>query len=323
MNFQYIKSVENAKKIMDLAFSKAAKKEMAKNKRISKLDFMKNKESAKVDAATSFLADKFGQIIEEFPSINKLPVFYKELLENNLDSEKLVKALSSISWGKTKIRELGSNARRSIVKSSDEEYLLKHKSAFFGRISSIIKRLDKHLVFLEDSRKKMKEFPDVDENLPAICLAGFPNVGKSTLLSKITNSKPEIKNYAFTTKKLNTGTLFAGLKKIQVIDTPGTLARFDKMNKIEKMAYLAIKYVGDLVVFVFVPNLDYSYEEQDKLYKKIKEFDKDIIIYLSKTDIVDKKVVDDLIKKLERKKVFITTSDKELMKEVKNYFKKK
>lgn len=323
MNFQYIKPVDNAKKTMDIVFSKAAKKELMRGKNVSRLDFIKNKESAKVDIASTFLAEKLNQIITEFPSISKLPVFYMELLQNNLDSDKLIKALSSISWGVSKIRELGSSTRRSIVTSSDEPYILKHKSAFFGRISSIMNRLDKHLVFLEEARKIMKDFPEVDENLPAICLAGFPNVGKSTLLSKITTAKPEIKNYAFTTKKLNTGTMFAGLRKIQVIDTPGTLARFEKMNKIEKMAYMAIKFIGDLIVFIFDPNFDYSFELQDSLYKMVAEFDKDIIIYISKTDIVDKKIVDDLKKKLEDKKVFVTGSEKALMKEIKNYFKKK
>jgi len=38
----------------------------------------------------------------------------------------------------------------------------------------------------------MKGFPSIKTNLPTIAIAGFPNVGKTTLLSKITDAKPKI-----------------------------------------------------------------------------------------------------------------------------------
>ncbi|MBI5881054.1 50S ribosome-binding GTPase, partial [archaeon] len=119
-----------------------------------------------------------------------------------------------------------------------------------------------------------------------VAIAGFPNVGKTTLLSKLTGSTPEIANYAFTTRNLNMGYAEINNHKVQFIDTPGTLNRFEKMNPIERQAYLAIKYCADIVIFVFdMGDSTYPLEQQQKLLTTVEKFGKDMIIYLSKTDI--------------------------------------
>ena len=139
---------------------------------------------------------------------------------------------------------------------------------------------------------RLSSSPAVIKQMPTVCIAGFPNVGKSTLLGKITTSKPEIKNYAFTTKTLNMGYMSAGKEdNVQVIDTPGTLAREDKMNNIEKQAYLAIKYQADLIVYVFDPTDTYPIEDQEALFELMKKYRKPIVVYLSKTDIATKQQI--------------------------------
>ena len=78
-----------------------------------------------------------------------------------------------------------------------------------------------------------------------------PNVGKSSILGNITKSKPEVANYAFTTKKLNIGYIGKREEKIQIIDAPGALDR-DNMNWIEQQADLAVHFVTDILIFVLV-----------------------------------------------------------------------
>jgi nucleolar GTP-binding protein len=121
-----------------------------------------------------------------------------------------------------------------------------------------------------------------------VCISGFPNVGKSTLLSKMTTASPEIGSYAFTTKSLNIGYFDARFEKVQVIDSPGTLARFEKMNNIERQAFLAIKYVADIVVFVFDLTEPYPLEDQLRLYEGVVDAGKFVIVYFSKSDIISK-----------------------------------
>lgn len=55
-------------------------------------------------------------------------------------------------------------------------------------------------------------------------LVGFPNVGKSTLLSRVTNAKPKIANYHFTTLNPNLGVVdLDGSKGFVIADIPGLI----------------------------------------------------------------------------------------------------
>ena len=55
-------------------------------------------------------------------------------------------------------------------------------------------------------------------------LVGFPNVGKSTLLSRVTNARPKIANYHFTTLNPNLGVVdLDGSKGFVIADIPGLI----------------------------------------------------------------------------------------------------
>ena len=55
-------------------------------------------------------------------------------------------------------------------------------------------------------------------------LVGFPNVGKSTFLSRVTNAQPKIANYHFTTLSPNLGVVdLEGAKGFVIADIPGLI----------------------------------------------------------------------------------------------------
>ena len=59
--------------------------------------------------------------------------------------------------------------------------------------------------------------------LADVGLVGFPNVGKSTLISKVTNARPEIKNYHFTTINPHLGVCKVDDTEFIIADIPGII----------------------------------------------------------------------------------------------------
>lgn len=137
-------------------------------------------------------------------------------------------------------------------------------------------------------------------------LIGFPNVGKSTLLSKISSAKPKIDNYHFTTLKPNLGVVQLDEEKSFVVaDIPGLIEGassgsglgHDFLRHIERTKILA--HVIDASGFEGRDPLD----DFDKINKELNEYseilgEKKQIIVLNKTDLInDSKRIEDLKQK--------------------------
>ena len=56
-----------------------------------------------------------------------------------------------------------------------------------------------------------------------IGLVGFPNAGKSTILSVVTAARPKIANYAFTTLNPQLGVMYAHNREFVMVDLPGLI----------------------------------------------------------------------------------------------------
>jgi nucleolar GTP-binding protein len=287
MNFQGLAKIEKHEWYLDLAFRTAKKDaDEAKASMRAKPDSIKRAELAKITSIRRTLTRHLDIILKSFPSIDGLTEFYRELIRAMLDYAELKKSLGGLNWAKRKIDFFSEMYRSKMQKCEEFKRMTAHSREYYGRISSVMKQIRKQLDYLEQCRRVMKGFPSIKSGMFTVCIAGFPNVGKTTLLSKLTGSTPEIANYAFTTKTLNMGYAAIDNKKVQFIDTPGTLNRFEKMNPIEKQAYLAIKYCADMVVFVFDPS-DQAYEPdiQIKLLNHVADMGKEVVVYVSKTDI--------------------------------------
>ena len=275
----------------------------------------RKKEAARIELLSKELRERLFRIVEDFPSLSdeEIAGFYVDMLDITFGVDKTRQILGSVSGSANVIWKI---KREYLGKVWHARNLLEAKHirrSAFGRMSSVIDQLDGRLKFLESVRQKMRLLPGIDLLQPTFCIAGYPNVGKSSLVNGVTSAEPEIGVYPFTTKEVTLGHLeipvFASSSHktplthihAQLVDTPGILDRsIDKRNEIELKALAAIKTLATAIIFMF----DYTQEEaitaQFNLFNQISnEFpDLPMLLLLSKSDLIeetDKKSLESLL----------------------------
>ena len=271
--------VPNSQELLDIAFKKAMKSTAQVSLNAPIIVKAKKKEFKRVQLAVQDIIDRILNIIKSVPVIDELPDFYKELASLLVDIDKLKLTLGRLNG----ILPILSQIQREYLKKIKRIEVPKEgdrlRRSVFGRVSSIIKKRNEDLVYLNDIRGKLREIPSLDSDVPCIVVAGYPNVGKSSIVKLIsTNKKIEVQEYPFTTKKLNIGHLLIEKDfdtiRLQIIDTPGILDRpMAERNYMELQAILALRLISDLILFIFdpTPACGYSIDSQIDLYNEIKQ----------------------------------------------------
>ena len=227
-----------------------------------------------------------GRVYDGFPKFDDLDRFERDVLFIMVNGREYERSLNNLKWARTKITELATNSIRGIKKAPNMTVIARFRSSFYGRFSSIIEDMDESLSFLREAREALKKVPQVSREMKIIIIAGFPNVGKSSLISKLTNLTPEIADYPFTTKSINVGMMKMGASIYEVLDVPGLLNRKNH-NTIERVALAAIENIGNLVVCMMDPTEECGYrlEEQQKLCDSLKDLGKNVLIVENKIDV--------------------------------------
>ncbi len=283
MIFEKIPTVPTADELLDKSFRRAARAKHGKRilDRKSKLEA----EESMLLTAANILSDNLIGIVRKFPSFDEMPPFYLELADILVGVEEMKMNLASVQWAGNKIHEI---ARKyvGIMRESEDAKVVRKQA--FGRIASIMQSIDGNLRFLNEARNKLKKLPDVSD-APAIVVAGYPNVGKSSFVALVSSAKPEIASYPFTTKGLAVGHFTREGIRYQVIDTPGLLDRpLEERNEIELQAISALKHVGKAVLYIIDPSetCGYTLEKQMHLLGEIKkEFAVPMLVVANKIDI--------------------------------------
>ena len=234
--------------------------------------------------------EKLSTIIEEFPRLDDIHPFYGDLLHVLYNKDHYKLALGQINTARNLISKVSKDYIK-LLKFGDSLYRCKSlKVAALGRMCTIVKRIGPSLAYLEQVRQHMARLPSIDPNTRTILICGYPNVGKSSFINKITRADVDVQPYAFTTKSLFVGHTDYKYLRYQVIDTPGILDRpFEDRNIIEMCSITALAHLRAAVLFFLdvSGSCGYTVAQQAALFHSIKSLfmNKPLIIVCNKIDL--------------------------------------
>lgn len=141
--------------------------------------------------------------------------------------------------------------------------------------------------------------------LADVGLVGFPNAGKSTLLSVITAAKPKIANYPFTTLKPNLGIVpYRDFRSFVMADIPGII---EGAAEGKGLGHYFLRHIerNSVLLFMIPADADDIKKEYDILLDELRRYnpeliDKDKLVAISKADMLDEELKAELEEELNK-----------------------
>ena len=139
--------------------------------------------------------------------------------------------------------------------------------------------------------------------LADVGLVGFPNAGKSTLLSVITAAKPKIADYAFTTLTPQLGMVeYRNNQSFCIADLPGIIEGAAEGKGLGHRFLRHIERNACLLFLIPADSADHK-REFEVLHKELEEYNtellqKEFIIAISKSDMLDDELKEAIVKEL-------------------------
>ena len=139
--------------------------------------------------------------------------------------------------------------------------------------------------------------------LADVGLVGFPNAGKSTLLSVVTSAKPKIADYEFTTLKPNLGIVeYRDFKSFVIADIPGII---EGAAEGRGLGHYFLRHIerNSTLLFIISADSDSVADQYQTLLSELKRYnpellDKNRIIAISKADLLDEELKIELLAEL-------------------------
>jgi GTP-binding protein len=140
--------------------------------------------------------------------------------------------------------------------------------------------------------------------LADVGLVGFPNAGKSTLLSVVSAAKPEIADYPFTTLVPNLGIVnYRGGKSFVMADIPGII---EGASKGKGLGYRFLRHIERNSVLLFMVPADTNRsikEEYEILKAELQEYNSELmqkphVLAITKSDMLDEELMAEMKKDL-------------------------
>jgi len=245
----------------------------------------------KVKFTQQNISERLGQVIADFPRLDDIHPFYADLINILYDRDHYKLALGQLNTAKNLIEVLSRDYVR-LMKYGDSLYRCKQlKRAAMGRMMTILKKQKAALSYLDEVRKHLGRLPALDPNTRTLLVTGYPNVGKSSFMNKVTRANVDVQPYAFTTKSLYVGHMDYRYLRWQVVDTPGLLDHpLEERNTIEMQAITALAHLQCCVLyFVDVSEqCGWTIAQQLALFESVRPLfaNKQLLLVVNKIDQV-------------------------------------
>ncbi|KAJ1657231.1 Nucleolar GTP-binding protein 1 [Dispira simplex] len=293
-----IQVVPSANDFLDIVLSKTQRKTPTVVHPGYKISRIRQFYMRKVKFTQDNFEEKLNSILEDFPKMDSIHPFYSDLMNILYDKDHYKLALGQLNTARHLISAVGKDYAR-LLKFGDTLYRCKQlKRAAMGRMATIMKRQKDSLAYLEQVRQHLSRLPSIDPNTRTMIVCGYPNVGKSSYMNKVTRADVDVQPYAFTTKSLFVGHMDYKYLRWQVIDTPGILDHpLEDRNTIEMQSITALAHLRACVMFFIdlSEQCGYSIASQVNLYKSIRPLfaTKPTMLVISKIDAMRLENVDE------------------------------
>ncbi|MGZ7107844.1 MAG: NOG1 family protein [Methanobacterium sp.] len=287
----FIPTVPTPDEMLDKSFSRAKKAaNKVRTSKIPRYQMAKKTEEARIKTAFQVTRDTLNNLLDKTPQVDNMHMFYQDYIDVMVGVDELKKSLGALNWAAGLMTKLENEFVFKVRRSRPENAANVRKAAF-GRISSILRQIGSELDFLDFVKGKLRNMPTIDFEAFTLVIAGFPNVGKTTVLRQITPAEPKVADYPFTTHGIQIGHFEKKWKKYQIIDTPGLLDRpIKEMNNIELRAMVALEHLADVILYIFDASetSGYPLDAQMRLHEEIEHvFETPIINVFNKMDLVE------------------------------------
>eukprot|EP01039_Chlorochromonas_danica_P010887 gene10887-12101_t len=290
-NFKKIAPIPSAMEMIDIVLTRTQRKTPTVVHPGYRITRIRAFYMRKVKFTQQTIDEKLGAMLQDFPRVDDMHPFYADLMNILYDRDHFKLALGQVNTAKNLVAGVSKDYLR-LMKYGDSLYRCKQlKRAALGRMCTILKKLKAAFGYLEEVRKHISRLPALDPNTRTLLLTGYPNVGKSSFMNKVTRADVEVQPYAFTTKALFVGHMDHRFLRWQVVDTPGILDRpLEERNTIEMQAITALAHLQCCILYFLdiSEQCGYTLDAQLKLFESIRPLfaNKKVFIVANKTDVL-------------------------------------
>ena len=285
MHFEELPTTPRSEELVDKAFSRAARAGRAKGG--------KEAQKSMLQTAGNILSDNLENVVTSWPDFDDIDTFYYELADAMLADtdvggvDELRQALSAVMNAGRRADQL-KGEYQGRIRTADTDTARKLRKQAFARLADVTEGVSAELLTIGEAREALRTLPDIRAEEPAIVVAGYPNVGKSSFVNGVTNARNETASYPFTTTEIRVGHYEHRRIRYQLVDTPGLLDRPpEERNDVESQAVSALEHLADCVLVLVDASgaCGYPLEAQLALRDALAaEFDVPVLTVCNKAD---------------------------------------